>query len=220
MLNIILFCPRSAQGSFDLPSVDLQSIVMPKMDLDSIQLPEMPAMPKITMPAIDMPNMPSIDLQSMGLPAQDLELPVVVIGLAVLIATFIAVGNSGGTGDVQGATSSSSPVAKQSKKKPKKGGKADQLAIPYDAASRLAYDAWCTANDETFNEGGYAHFRDVFNAKSVADATAKKLARDLAEFKNEAPSPPPPRKIAPPKPTTPKKVTNGEESLFFAQPLP
>lgn len=186
------------------------------MDLDSIQLPEMPEMPKITMPelpAIDMPDIPNIDLPSMGVPAQDLELPAVVIGLAVVIAAFIAVGSSG----VQGASSPSSSPTKQSKKKPKKAGKADQLAIPYDAASRLAYDAWCKANDETFNEGGYEHFRNVFNAKAVADATAKKLARDLAEFKNEAPKPPPPRKISPPKPTT-TKMTNGEESLFFAQP--
>lgn len=56
---------------------------------------------------------------------------------------------------------------------------------------RLAYDDWCKANDEVFNEGGYEYFRETFSAHAVADATAKRLGRDLAMFKNKAPTPPP-----------------------------
>lgn len=47
------------------------------------------------------------------------------------------------------------------------------LSIPYDAAARLAFAEWKGTNEAT-----YAKFQPLYEAKAVAEATAKKVARD------------------------------------------
>ena len=188
-----------------------------------MKMPDMPELFDIKeMPKIDIPKMPQIDLhklsdfdigtfagidtQSIGAPSDGIVLPVAAVGLLGLVAALIAWDNGDQT---DGGESS---AARKSMRKPRKI--ALNLAVPYDAGARLAYDAWCNANDAVYNEGGYEHFREVFNAKAVADATAKKLGRDLAMFENKAPTPPP-RNISSRKPAA--SNINGDSALFFAK---
>lgn len=65
------------------------------------------------------------------------------------------------------------------------------VPIPYDAASRLAYDTWA-ADKDGFNQAGYDAFKGVYESMTVASVTQKKYARDaemweaeLAKLKNE-----------------------------------
>ena len=44
------------------------------------------------------------------------------------------------------------------------------ISIPYDSAARLAY---MTANDNVFDEAKYAKFKEEYEAKAVAEVTAK-----------------------------------------------
>ena len=221
----------STQGMIDLLEFDLKSFEMPKVSLDSMKLPDMPElfdiqeMPKIDipkMPQIDLPNLPNvgvpalpdfdmakflgIDPQSIGGSSDGIVSPVVAVVLVGLVAALIASANSGTTGGGE------SSAARKSVRKPRKAS--SNLSVPYDASARLAYDAWCMANNEVFNEGGYEHFREIFSAKAVADATAKKLGRDLAMFKNKAPTPPP-RNISSRPPAA--STINGDSALFFAK---
>jgi len=210
----------------DLPDFDLKSFEMPKIDIEIPEIPklniEIPEMPKINIVMPDMPEMPQINLPAIDLKAVDMasdalgfDMTIPVIGLGV-VAVVLALASAGGSSESQEGGSSSSSMGSGRPKK--KAQKKNPLEIPYDAAARLSYDAWCEANDEAFNEGGYAHFREIFNAKAVADATAKKLARDLNMFKNEAPKAPAPRKLSPPKPTKTKPAID-DDAFFFAKPM-
>ena len=214
-------------GSVNLPKVDLQSIELPKVDFSSVEMPEMPELPKIDLKAISMPDIDvpsfnpaglpsSIDIPTGGGDVTTLPTAAVLAGVGlVAVVLVLSAAAAGGGGEV-----SSSAAAAAAGRAPKRAGQQNSLAIPYDAAARLAYDDWCAKNDESFDEAGYAQFRKVYNTKAVADATAKKIARDLAMFKNEAPKEPPTRKIAPPKmTTTPKDKTKDGSTPFFAEPV-
>jgi len=211
-------------GSLNLPKVDLQSIELPKVDFSSVEMPEMPnielpkidlkaiSMPDIDVPSFNLPGLPSsIDIPTGGGDLTTLPTATVLAGVG-LVAVVLVLSAASAAG---GGEESSSAAGRASKRA---GQQQNSLAIPYDAAARLAYDEWCAKNDESFDEAGYTQFRKVYNTKAVADATAKKIARDLAMFKNEAPKEPPPRKIAPPK-TTPKGKTKDSSTPFFAEPV-
>lgn len=189
---------ESIKISFDLPTIDMPDIKVPSLNLKSIELP-----------SIDLPSMqlPSIDLPSIDFANPDLALPVIGLGLAAVAVAVLAAGG----GEGRGGSTDTAATAKKS------NNKASQLyAIPYDAAARLAYDSWRREHgDAPFNEEGYVHFQEIYIAKAVADATSKKLARDLEiSFANKARPPAPPRQIAIP-PTTPKTENATEKQPFF-----
>lgn len=54
------------------------------------------------------------------------------------------------------------------------------LSIPYDAAAKLAYEQWLDANGKWGNEAEYEKFKSKYEEKSVAQATYKKLEREMA----------------------------------------
>jgi hypothetical protein len=57
--------------------------------------------------------------------------------------------------------------------------------VNYDAAAQFAYGMWCAENDAKVNAEAYIRFKKKYEEKAVADATAKKLARDLNNFTNQ-----------------------------------
>ena len=66
-----------------------------------------------------------------------------------------------------------------------KNGKAEDNvgSVRYDAAARLAYDEWRNANNKgEFDEEGFAAFKPIYNAKSSAEASAKKVEREMASL--------------------------------------
>ena len=52
------------------------------------------------------------------------------------------------------------------------------VSIPYDAAARLAYDAWCAQYGKSPDEGRFANFKANYEALTVANVVAAKDARD------------------------------------------
>jgi hypothetical protein len=54
------------------------------------------------------------------------------------------------------------------------------ISIPYDSAARLAFAA------TGLTESKFAEFKPLYEAKTVADVTAKKMARDLQSMKDVA----------------------------------
>ena len=76
----------------------------------------------------------------------------------------------------------------------------------------MAYDSWCEANDQKYNEAAYEAFEKLYEQQAIAQATAKKLQRDLDGFVNEAPKAPPPRKVT----STPVVERKQEKEMFFA----
>ena len=182
--------PSIEMKSVQLPDFEVPSIELPSIDLKSVKLPDI-GMPSIDIPAIDLKSieMPTINIP--GLPEsidQSVLLPAIGVGLAAIVLA-----SAGGGG---GSTSS----------------KVD-LSIPYDAAARLAYDQWRTDNNEKFNAEAYMAFRKKYEANAIADATSKKLARDLNSFQNKPPEPTPERIITVKRPT--EKSTE-EIPFFFA----
>ena len=58
----------------------------------------------------------------------------------------------------------------------------DDVSIPYDAAARLAYDEWRAQYKKgNFDDDRYASFKANYEAITVANISAKKLARDASE---------------------------------------
>jgi len=52
------------------------------------------------------------------------------------------------------------------------------VSIPYDAAARLAYDAWCEKYNKTPNEDKFDTFKANYETITVANVVAAKEARD------------------------------------------
>jgi hypothetical protein len=108
-----------------------------------------------------------------------------VVALAVVgvgAAATASGGSGGGSSSSVSGTSSSSNTTTTNKPPAKK----IDVSIPYDAAARMAYEAWCQEKGETFMADGYALFQELYTAKAVAEATVKKRARDFAMFTNKA----------------------------------
>ena len=53
------------------------------------------------------------------------------------------------------------------------------VTIPYHAAARLAFGV---KDGEEFDETKFTKFKELYEKKTVAEVTAKKLARDLQSF--------------------------------------
>jgi hypothetical protein len=120
-----------------------------------------------------------------------------VLGLAV-IAAAVSGGGSGSESSAGSSSSSSSP----SKSSPKLQVKKTDVSIPYDAAARLAYDAWVASREEAkASEEAYASFKAMYEETVIAEVIAKQKARDLANFDPNKPTPKPR-----PTPPAPKPV--------------
>ena len=177
--------PKKLGASSD--AVDMKPLSL-DLELPKVEMPEMPEMPEISFPALDMQS--SLDLPG------DVSLSPAAAG-ALAILGLIAVMSASGSADDEGGAGSS-PRKKRRRKK------APPLAIPYDAASRLAYDAWCAANDQNSNEDAYDYFKELYEAQAVAEATSKKMQRDLDAFQNQ------------PKPEMPERSIYAK-AFFFAR---
>jgi len=55
------------------------------------------------------------------------------------------------------------------------------VSVPYDAAARLAYDEWCETYGKTFDAARYEVFRENYEAITVMNVSAKKVARESAD---------------------------------------
>lgn len=183
-------------GSIQLPVVDLEKIELPSIDLMAVEIPK-----------LDLPSsVPSFDGLSFG--TSDLTLP--AVGFVVLL------------GIISILVSTSTKNNSASSKSPQLGGGNRQksktnLAVPYDAAARLAYDNWCASHDNAkFNSEAYNQFKRIYEAKAIAEAKSKKLARDLKHFDNDAVpivEPAIPKVVA--VETNPPMTAKVEESPFF-----
>lgn len=174
----------SIKAPFELPPMQMPDIALPPMLMPNFALPSLDQK-SIELPSINLPSMDFrlMDFSNFGAP--DLQVPPpVVIGLCLAVSAVLIAGR--GSSDT-GAVSENSRKSKSTLK----------YEIPYDAAARLAYDAWCRDHgDAPFNAKGYAHFREIYEAKAVADATSKKLARELTVFENKARPSAPHRQVA------------------------
>lgn len=144
-----------------------------------MDLPEIPDLdiPSVSIPSIDLK---SIDISSVSNLSGDLPLEVIGLSIAAIVLLFLGGGGKESTSRQRGVSSSRSLTT-----------------VPYDAAAQMAYGEWIAEHEnEKVNAAAYAHFKKLYEAKAIADATSKKLSRDLANFKNEAP-PVTKRQIAP-----------------------
>lgn len=99
----------------------------------------------------------------LNIDAAALDPGVLAAGGAILAGLVGAVATQGGKGE----SAASAVVVEEEVVK-------IDVSIPYDAAARLAFKA------AGLNEGKYGEFQPLYNAKSVADVTVKKVARELA----------------------------------------
>lgn len=55
------------------------------------------------------------------------------------------------------------------------------VSIPYDAAPLLAYDTWRIEGEKgDYDQATYEKFKAMYLTKTVAEVTAKKVAREMA----------------------------------------
>lgn len=182
LLSVNVEAARKAASSFDPKALEFPSINVPTVDLDALKT--------LTV------DVPQIDTTSLLRVDESFLLP--VAGIAGVFVILGALQKSAG------------PKTKVVSSKQKK--KVALLAIPYDAAARLAYDQWLSENEEEeYNDEGYRVFREQYEKMAVAMVTYKKLERDLQLFENKAPTPPPPRRIV----SVKKKSNLKKDSPFF-----
>lgn len=196
--------------SFDPKDLSLPSIDIPTVDLNSLKSFT------IDIPQIDASALKGVDLNSLksltaNVPQIDKVDETILVPAVALVGVFFIVGALGGgkRGDDTSGGDGTSGVSKRAKTK-----KATQLlAIPYDAAARLAYEEWLMKHDGKYNVEGYQVFQQKYDSMAVAESTYKKLVRELQAFENKAPPPTPPRRIVPKK--TPQ--TTEKSPFFFAE---
>lgn len=170
--------------------------MMEKMQVD---MPKFDGIPE-SVKSIDVAN---VDMNSLS------ENPTILaaVALAILgVGAAAAVGGGSDNGTSTPADSSSNNGSGKAAPKLTKTEKGPDLSIPYDAAVRSSYEAWCVANEEKFSADGFAYYQELFQAKAVAEAAAKKCARDLDSFKNKGRPEIPTRQIKP----------KAQEHLYFA----
>lgn len=179
----------------EIGSVDLSDVKLP--DISRMKLPEI-SMPSVGMPSMDAFKVPSMDMKAFGSLDTDLVLPVAGVS-ALLLLGLVATASSSGKG--------ASPSASKKRKKIK----VNPLDIPYHAAAQLAYTQWLEAHpDYGWDDAAYQSFQTSFERHAVAEATAKKLKRDLQNFTNEPLPEPQPRR------ESEKPTTKGSGVFFFA----
>ncbi|CAB9503967.1 expressed unknown protein [Seminavis robusta] len=143
------------------------------------------------------------------------DVGIAIAGVVVLlgIAAVVSGSSSGET-----ASSGSAPRAPR-----RKAGKQADVSIPYDAAARLAYDAWVESQEDVkASEEAFVAFKTMYEETAVAAVTAKQKARNLASFDPTKPKPQPRPEPTPKPPTAkapkPAPAKKAESSTpFFAQ---
>jgi hypothetical protein len=136
------------------------------------------------------PSLPSVEegskvLESLGLPVDSMVAAGAVAAVVVLLAVTLGGGGGGGA-----ETEPSSAVATP---KAKSAVKLNLLTIPYDAAARLAYDAWRAEKSETppkklskkeqeADDIAFSRYKAAYEEAAVAEVISKKKARDMASF--------------------------------------
>lgn len=58
------------------------------------------------------------------------------------------------------------------------------ISIPYDAAALLAFEEW--KGEADFDAFKYKKFKNIYETKTVAEVSLKKVQRDVAETLNKA----------------------------------
>ena len=122
-------------------------------------------------------SLPDIGL---SLPALggDGDPPIAIIaGVGILFAAAYAAMKAGGDGDAGGAPA---PAASSSTSSSSSAASSDNdVSIPYDAAARMAY---CNSKgiSAVTDEADFQAYKVQYEATAVAEATAKKAARDAA----------------------------------------
>jgi hypothetical protein len=129
--------------------------------------------------AVDLSSLMDMSSLTANNPALLAVVALAVVGVGA--AATASGGSGGGSSSSASGTSSSSNTTTN-----KPPAKKIDVSIPYDAAARMAYEAWCQEKGETFMADGYALFQELYTAKAVAEATVKKRARDFAMFTNKA----------------------------------
>ena len=120
-------------------------------------------------------SLPDIGL---SLPALggDADPPIAIIaGVGILFAAAYAAMKAGGDGDAGGAPAASSSTSSSSSA----ASSDNDVSIPYDAAARMAY---CNSKgiSAVTDEADFQAYKVQYEATAVAEATAKKAARDAA----------------------------------------
>jgi hypothetical protein len=129
--------------------------------------------------AVDLSSLMDMSSLTANNPALLAVVALAVVGVGA--AATASGGSGGGSSSSASGTSSSSNTTTN-----KPPAQKIDVSIPYDAAARMAYEAWCQEKGETFMADGYALFQELYTAKAVAEATVKKRARDFATFTNKA----------------------------------
>ena len=119
---------------------------------------------------------PSVALQDALVGLGTLDQTQLVEAGAVLLAAVAAAGAATLRGDGEGE---STQKAAPSEPEPEP----IDVSIPYDAAVRLAYDEWRSGK---FDETDYQQFKKVYELKCVAEVTASRYARELADLKESS----------------------------------
>jgi hypothetical protein len=169
---------RAAVVLADTADIDLQGIMQDAASSFSVDT------------AADVvPSLPSVEegskvLQSLGLPVDSMVAAGAVAAVVVLLAVTLGGGGGGAATEAPGAVAT--PKAKSAVKQ-------NLLAIPYDAAARLAYDAWRAEKSETppkklskkeqeADDLAFSRYKAAYEEAAVAEVIAKKKSRDMASF--------------------------------------
>lgn len=145
--------------------------------------------------------------------------PEVLAGVGLVALAGIALAALGG-GDSSGDSTAAAAPAK--KKAPAKKAPKVDVSIPYDAAARMAFDAWVAGQEKAdSSDKAYGMFKTLYEAQAVAEVTAKQKARDLANFDPSKPPPAPrpaPKKEAAPVAAVqePVATVDASKTPFFA----
>jgi len=152
-----------------------------KVDLSGLKLPDFSNLkvPETNLPPIEIPSMgalqvPKIDVTVIGNNFDaNLVMPMAGVSVSIVVLLgLLAVGSN---------KVSSSSASKKSKKT-----KSTPLDIPYHAPAQLAYAEWLEAHpEESWDDAAYQSFQTLFESHAVAEATAKKLKRDMESFANK-----------------------------------
>ena len=138
----------------------LPDVMLPKMDLPGLQIPSTD-------------GIPTLHLESTNFPVFDSEIAFPIFGLLSVFVLGVL------------ASRSSDGVIIRKEESAKKAAE-KLLAIPYHAPAKMAYQAWLEDHsNEVYDEAAYQSFEKLYEAQAIAEATAKKLGRDLKRFDNK-----------------------------------
>ena len=151
-----------------LPPIDAATTEAPAA---AVSPPAKDPPPKAAAPPPKAVAPPTWSAPSVGGGGTDLPLPAILGGALAAFAagTFAMRGREDVVTD-----SGAAPAAPASG-----SSSSDDVSIPYDAAARLAYDAWRSANNKGgFEAAKYVKFKTNYDSITSANMAAKKVARD------------------------------------------